>query len=380
MPDMFRLAYSASMKADVTDTAEVMLYGEIINDNYRYCETDKSAALFDKEIKELKGKGATKLLLRINSPGGECTEAVAMRSIICAADFEEVNIRIEGLCASAATDLATIPNAHVAITEGSEYMIHNPWTLAFGNANDMEKTIARLRNIEQMSRGFYCAKTGQSDDQIKEWMDAETWFTAEQAVEYGFADEILKQESTKEAPIAACVGSREMAIMKSLYRSVPEQIAEIKESVTAKEEEPSENIINPKEDTEMELDNLTIDQLSEANPALLAQIQQNAVSAERNRLDEIDALTMPGYEDIAAKAKADGTSAIDFQKQIVAAMKNKGADFLAQRAAETAPAQQVAGSEPQDSVNEEEEIKAFAKSIADYAKGVRNEFGDNNMF
>ena len=106
-----------------------------------------------------------------------------MRSILANAGFEEINIRIEGMCASAATDIATLPGAHVAIAEGSEYMIHNPWCYALGNANELEHTIERLRNIEKMSRGFYMKRTGQAEEQIKDWMDAETWFTADQAVE-----------------------------------------------------------------------------------------------------------------------------------------------------------------------------------------------------
>ena len=201
--DIFRLAYNVHMEAENSDTAEVMLYGEIVEDGpkwWKWSEEDKSAADFDKAIKDVLKAGAKKLLLRINSPGGVCTESVAMRSILANAGFEEINIRIEGMCASAATDIATLPGAHVAIAEGSEYMIHNPWCYALGNANELEHTIDRLRNIEKMSRGFYMKRTGQAEEQIKEWMDAETWFTADQAVEYGFADEVLEAEVKGETP------------------------------------------------------------------------------------------------------------------------------------------------------------------------------------
>ena len=163
--DIFKIGYSVKMSAESDDTAEVMLYGEIVGDvpsywNYFYPE-DKNASIFKKAIEDVKKEGATKLLLRINSPGGVCTEAVAMRSILANAGFDEINIRIEGLCASAATMIASIPGAHVAIAEGSEYMIHNPWCMAYGNANEMEHTIERLRNIEQNTRNFYMTKTGQ---------------------------------------------------------------------------------------------------------------------------------------------------------------------------------------------------------------------------
>lgn len=364
--DIFRLAYDIHMEAGSSDTAEVMLYGEIVEDGpgwWKWSKEDKSAAEFDKEIKDAMEKGATKLLLRINSPGGICTQAVAMRSILVNAGFEEINIRIEGMCASAATDLATLPGAHVVISEGSEYMIHNPWCYALGNANELEHTVERLRNIEQMSRGFYAKRTGQTDEQIKTWMDAETWFTAEQAVTYGFADEVLRAEVSKGTPPAACVSGREMEVMRGIYRAVPAQVlAQEKESgepATAKPEGQE------KEET-MEINELTVEQISKGNPELLAQIRQDAVNAERGRLEDIDALTVPGYEEMAEKAKADGTSALDFQKQLVTAMKQKGSSFIQSRQKETAPAQSVKGGEPSGRT-EEQEIQDNAKDIAAYA-------------
>lgn len=389
--DIFRLAYNIHMEAENSDTAEVMLYGEIVEDGpkwWKWSEEDKSAADFDKAIKEARKAGAKKLLLRINSPGGVCTQSVAMRSVLANAGFEEVNIRIEGLCASAATDIATIPGAHVAIAEGSEYMIHNPWCLALGNANELEHTIERLRNIEQMSRGFYMKRTGQSEEQVKEWMDAETWFTADQAVEYGFADEVLTAEVRGETPAAACVTSRVIATMRGLYKTVPGQIAEKEDNVIAhsvSKEAPvagaSSVIQNDKEDNpNVNIKDINMDQLRQENPALLKEIQQEAVAAERQRHEEIDALTVPGYEAMAEAAKKDGTSALDFQKQIVSAMKEKGKSFLTNRTTETAPAQNVPGGAPADGSQKiQDKIEADAKEVAAYAMAY-SDTGNEGMF
>ena len=391
--DIFRLAYNVHMEAENSDTAEVMLYGEIVEDGpkwWKWSEEDKSAADFDKAIKDVLKAGAKKLLLRINSPGGVCTESVAMRSILANAGFEEINIRIEGMCASAATDIATLPGAHVAIAEGSEYMIHNPWCYALGNANELEHTIDRLRNIEKMSRGFYMKRTGQAEEQIKEWMDAETWFTADQAVEYGFADEVLEAEAKGETPAAACVTSRVMATMRNLYKAVPEQIAEkdaepAAPTPTVSHEAPvagasTETNQHEEEHDTMDIKDINVDQLRAENPALLEQIQQNAVAAERARQDEIDALTDPGYEELAAQAKANGTSPADFVKQLVQAKKAKGAGFMAARQQETAPAQNVPGGEPASNhKTEEQEIQDNAKAVAEYAKQYAGS-GNETMF
>ena len=391
--DIFRLAYNVHMEAENSDTAEVMLYGEIVEDGpkwWKWSEEDKSAADFDKAIKDVLKAGAKKLLLRINSPGGVCTESVAMRSILANAGFEEINIRIEGMCASAATDIATLPGAHVAIAEGSEYMIHNPWCYALGNANELEHTIERLRNIEKMSRGFYMKRTGQAEEQIKDWMDAETWFTADQAVEYGFADEVLEAEVKGETPAAACVTSRVMATMRNLYKAVPEQIAEkdtepAAHTPTVSHEAPvagASTEINQHEEEHdtMDIKDINVDQLRAENPALLEQIQQSAVAAERARQDEIDALTDPGYEELAAQAKANGTSPADFVKQLVQAKKAKGAGFMAARQQETAPAQNVPGGEPASNhKTEEQEIQDNAKAVAEYAKQYAGS-GNETMF
>ena len=368
------------MKADGED-AEVMVYSEIVSE--KWWDDEVSTGDFDKALKEAKKNGARNLNIRINSPGGEVYAAVAMRSMVINAGFEKVRVMVEGLCASAATLFATIPGAHVVIAEGSEFMIHNPMTITWGNAEEIEKTVDHLRKMEDQFHGMYAAKTGQTEDQIKEWMDATTWFTAKEAVDNGFCDELLASEK-----IAACVTTRDMALMKAIYGGVPDQVeAKDAEAETAQEtpkETGTQPIVSngtpvagvPTENTSkkgeqpMELnENTTVDQLREANPALLAQVQQDAVNAERERLSDIDALTVPGYEDMAEQAKANGTSAMDFQKQIVAAMKQKGTNFLQARQQETAPAAEVAGGEPADNARtEEQEIQDNAKAIAELAK------------
>ncbi len=388
--DVFRLACAARMSAEDKETGELMLYGEIVQDYGKlYKENypdDKCASDLDRAVKELKNKGAKKLSLRINSPGGIVTEAVAMRAILTGANFESIHIRIEGLCASAATLIASIPGAETEITPGSEYMIHNPWTIAWGNANDMQREIDHLRQLEATARGFYAQKSGQTDEQIKEWMDAETWFTAEDAVKYGFCDKLAEEQANAE-PAAACVTRREMAAMKGLYKTVPSAIREVADSIKTNVSNdapitgvPTENT-NHEEDTEtMDIKDLNVDQLRAENPGLLESIRQEAMAAERQRCEDITALTMPGYEAMAAKAKADGTSAMDFQKQVVQARKQKGADYLNSRKKETEPSANVTGGDPgmNDGKTDEDELKAYIKEMNTYAAQAKA--GSNGMY
>lgn len=407
--EQYRIRFT--MKAEGED-AEVMVYSEIVSD--KWWDDEVSTGDFDKALKEAKKNGAKNLNIRINSPGGEVYAAVAMRSMVINAGFEKVRVMVEGLCASAATLFATIPGAHVVIAEGSEFMIHNPMTITWGNAQEIEKTVDHLRKMEDQFHGMYAAKTGQTEDQIKEWMDATTWFTAKEAVDNGFCDELLASEK-----IAACVSKRDMALMKAIYGGVPEQVAEKDEALafggalkaiestvfpgdnaqehilpptdeTTKVSNgtpvagvPSENKSSRKGETkkmEKEIKDISEEELRAENPALYEQVQQAAVTAERTRLSGIDALTDPGYEDLAEQAKANGTSAMDFHKQLIAAKKQKGADFMAARVQETANAAQVAGGAPDGNAKtEEQEMEDFAKSVAEYANQYA-QGGNDGMF
>ena len=383
--DCFKFAYSVCMSATDSTEAEMTLYGEIVQDYGKWYKEnypeDKSASDFRREIQKIRDAGAKKLLLRINSPGGVCTQAVAMRSILANAGFESITIRIERFCASAATDIATIGGAVVEIAEGSEYMIHNPWLITWGNANDLEKDIEHLRQIERTSRAFYAEKSGQSDEQIKEWMDAETWFTAEDAVKYGFCDKLLKSTETRAMPAAACVTEEQMEVMQHLYKAVPKAIA-VRNAEAEGDNAPTDEISNgnpvagnPTENKDkegkpnMEIKDITREQLLADNPALHDEIVQIAVTAERQRIQDIDDLTMQGYEEMAAQAKADGTSALDFQKQIVKAQREKGKNFLQQRKEELAPSQKVTGGAAEDD-DKQAQQKADEKEINDYADSI----------
>ena len=375
----FRFKYELNMEAGES-TAEVLLYGEITS--YKWSEDDPAvtAREFDKMLKQAKENGKTKLKLRINSPGGSVWQAVAMRTMLMTSDFEEIDVRIEGLCASAATLFACIPNAHVSIAEGSEFMIHNPFTAMCGNADEMEKAAERLRKIEQEDHAMYAQRTGQSEEQIKEWMDAETWFTAREAVQYGFCDELIDAGT-----IAAKVDHETMQCMKGMYRSVPDNVTE-EAAQTKVTYEPTEvaaggaSEINQSEQEEknMEIKDITMEQIKAENHDLYASIIAAGAVAERERISEIDDLTPAGYEELAQKAKADGTDTASYIKMLVKAQREKGANYLAARKEETEPAQKVAGESTEDhDATEADAMDAFAKEMGEMAKSNRYDMGVN---
>ena len=101
-----------------------------------------------------------------------------------------VTVKIDGIAASAASVIAMAGNT-VLVSPVAMMMIHNPATLAVGNAKDMERAIAMLNEVKESILNAYEGKTGLSRARLSHMMDDETWFNAKKAVELGFADKIL---------------------------------------------------------------------------------------------------------------------------------------------------------------------------------------------
>jgi ATP-dependent Clp protease, protease subunit len=127
------------------------------------------------------------LSVRINSPGGDVFEAIAIRAQI-AEWAAGVTVQIDGVAASMASHIATIGST-VTMAEGSMIMIHNPWTIAIGNADELAKEIATLRKIEGDFAKVYSEKSGQTVEVIRKALADETWFTVEEAIAFGLADD-----------------------------------------------------------------------------------------------------------------------------------------------------------------------------------------------
>ena len=150
-----------------------------------------SASDFNKALQGMAGKRVT---LRVNSPGGDVFDGRAMAAAIT--QHGNVHAIIEGVAASAAT-YVTAACASVTIAKGAMYMIHNAWTMAYGNKDDLKQTADLLDKIDGTILDDYELKTGQPREQLAAWMDAETWFTADQAVEHGFADSVAENAQAK---------------------------------------------------------------------------------------------------------------------------------------------------------------------------------------
>ena len=155
------------------------------------------------------GKGD--ITLWINSPGGDVFAAAQIYNMLM--DYKgNVHVIIDGLAASAASVIA-MAGTTVSMSPVAMMMIHNPWTIAQGEAKDREKVIEMLGEIKESIMNAYELRTGLSRAKISHLMDSESWFNARKAVELGFADKILfgKDEHKEELELSSYSFSRATA-------------------------------------------------------------------------------------------------------------------------------------------------------------------------
>ena len=183
--------FAVVAKAD-SDDVEIFLYDAIVS-------TEEEAEWWggvapESFVKAVYGvaKDAT-INLRINSPGGSVFAARAMEQAL-REHKGRVVVHIDGLAASAATFIA-MAGDEVVMAKGALFMIHKAWTGMWGNSADLRKEADLLDKIDGTLADTYAEKTGKDVAQVSEWMAAETWFTAAEALEQGFATSIAETEA-----------------------------------------------------------------------------------------------------------------------------------------------------------------------------------------
>ena len=142
-------------------------------------------AMFRQELEAEEGD----LTVWINSPGGNVFAAAEIYTML--QEYKgAVTVKIASIAASAASVVA-MAGSRVLMSPTALLMIHDPSTIAMGNAKDMEKAIETLNEVKESIINAYAAKSGLRRSKIAELMSNETWMNAKKAVELGFADEVL---------------------------------------------------------------------------------------------------------------------------------------------------------------------------------------------
>lgn len=141
---------------------------------------------------------ADRVTLRINSPGGSLPDAMAIIDMMRASKLE-LEAEIFGLCASAAT-LVALACKRVRMSAHSQFMVHHPYGFLAGSLEDMEAGLEIFRQMRQQAFALYAAKTGKDAETIMADHDHDVWYTAQQALDYGFIDEIIGAADDADKP------------------------------------------------------------------------------------------------------------------------------------------------------------------------------------
>ena len=180
--------YFSMQKTD--NEATVNIYGDISSS--WWADGVKAKSLVE-QLDEL--TDISKLNVYINSYGGEVAEGLAIYNALRRHKAKVVT-HCEGFACSIASVIFMAGDERV-MSDSSLLMIHNAWTYAEGNAEELRKQADDLEKITEASVTAYKTHSTLSEEEIKALMDAETWITPDEALEYGFATAIEKTENEK---------------------------------------------------------------------------------------------------------------------------------------------------------------------------------------
>ncbi|HNQ66127.1 MAG TPA: Clp protease ClpP [Smithella sp.] len=170
------------IEAAANDNTEIIVYDVI---GWPFIEADA----FVRDLASIKSK---KITLRINSPGGDVFDGVAIFNALKNKDAEIIT-RVEGLAASIASIIA-LAGDEIQMHKSAMYMIHDPWVLVAGNQHDLRDIADVLAKIGDNMLDIYYDKVGGKKRELKQLMKDETWFKASEAKEFGLIDTVLETE------------------------------------------------------------------------------------------------------------------------------------------------------------------------------------------
>ena len=287
--------------------AEILIYEQI--GKSWWDDSGISAKTFVNDIRAL---AVNEITLRINSPGGDVFEGNSIYNALVEHEAK-VFVKIDGIAASVASIIAMAGDS-IEMAENSMMMIHDPWTFAMGSSTDMQKTIEMLDRIKVGLVSTYHNKTGVEKDEISALMTDETWFTAEEAVEFGFADSMV--ETTE--PVKARFFN-----MFNQFNKVPKRLLN---GIPAANINATE--VNDMADKKTDVPEISLEIIKSDYPDIVAAIsaevegtaKADGAKEERERIQSVFAQLIPGHEMLIEALAWDGkTTGPEAAVQVLAA-------------------------------------------------------------
>ena len=306
------------------NSAELLLYGPISEDSWWGDEVTPKQ--FADELKSL--GDISELTVRINSGGGDVFAGQAIHSLL-RSHQAKVTVYIDGLAASIASVIAMAGDT-VVMPRNAMMMIHNPWTIGWGNANDFRRIADDLDKIRESIIAAYQEKSGIDRDKLIELLDAETWLTAEEALEYGLIDEIDERKTVAASMKGGMLVMNGLAFDITGFKNPPK----IDATATSNGKEVNQQM------------ELTVEILAKQYPDIYNAVKQegynDGVKAERERFKALQELEAPGCEEILNQARYEtGETAEQVALKVVNVLKSSGGNRLAAAIQDAAPVNQL---------------------------------------
>lgn len=176
-----------------TDTAEIYLHGPIRNPLPD--ETEEDVINLKKVRKELDEITASKIIVHINSTGGDLFQSVAIHNLLVAKNAEIIGVN-DGVAASGGS-LILMAADIIKFYKNSSIMIHGAHTVTYGNAEEHREVAKELDKLDKSLKQNYRNRFKGTEKELAEIFKKDTWFTAEEAKKHGFCDVIINEDESK---------------------------------------------------------------------------------------------------------------------------------------------------------------------------------------
>ena len=344
-----RTAYNI-VENELEDSAEITMYGEVVQDRpRRYWDEEKDnerlyivLGEFLKDLEKVKNRRS--ITVRINSPGGELYAGIAIMNRLGELDGEVVTV-VDGLAASAASIILQ-GGKRRKVHKGSLVMVHGASSFFFGyyNRKQLKERADQLDAANRTAIEAYAQRTGLEREEISALLDQTVWMTGQEAIDKGFADELVEGGS-----VSMGISQDSAYMMVNGIRMptaglgvIPEGLPVVNGAVIPGIDPVIADKTNRNEGgTEM-----TAEELREKYPEQVAEIEASAkpsggdgsesnavseaVAAERKRISEIDEIAgMVGDRELVKKAKFEsGMSAAELALESMRQQAKQGQKFM----------------------------------------------------
>lgn len=355
----------------------INLYGTIVASDdswfYEWFEMDHTTPrMISDQLTQANGDDVE---LYINSPGGDVWAGSEIYTAL--REYSgNVTAKVVSIAASAAS-VAMCGAKKVMISPTAQIMVHRSATGTWGNKNILDQASQMLNSVDEGMVNAYEHKTGKSREEILAWMDGETFLNAQQAIENGFADEIMFNQVEKVTASAAAPLFSSEVMNKIKSKLIRENI--LPGAAPAASITPHNHAFKVGSEKKEETKTMNMTEFKEQHPDLFAQVTSEIQTAERTRIADLQAYaSAPGASEFINEAIANGNTVQDVAMKVFeASMKRAGQEAQNRKLdAEESNVDDVVAIEAKtpDAVKEEKKANTVANMVA-MAQNMRKNGG-----